>query len=40
MRSLRTWTRTGKTNLYSDPARWWGIRDDVKYKIANILVAR
>jgi hypothetical protein len=29
----------GKTNLYSDPALWWCIRDDVKDKIADILLA-
>ena len=36
-------TQTGgswkETNLYPDPARWWGIGYDVKNKIADILVA-
>ena len=27
------------TNLYPDPARWWGIGYDVKNKIADILAA-
>jgi len=31
--------RLGKTHLYSNPARWWSVGDDVKDKIANILLA-
>jgi hypothetical protein len=29
----------GMSNLYSDPARWWCVCDDVKDKIADILLA-
>jgi hypothetical protein len=28
-----------KTHLYSNPARWWSVGDDVKDKITNILLA-
>ena len=32
-------TGWGMSNLYSDPARWWRVCDDVKDKIADILLA-
>ena len=28
-----------KTHLYSNPARWWGVGNDVKDKIADVLLA-
>ena len=36
---VRIWSRKRDTDLYSDPARWWGIGYDVEDKVANILIA-
>lgn len=29
----------GKIHLYSNPARWWSVGDDVEDKVTNILLA-